>query len=131
MQHDPIVPLLEAQLPPYTDFPQPTTLWRLADAYFADINMYLPLLHRPSFERDVRAGLHLRDQRFGAVVLLVCANGARYADPHPHGSEPEPGAHWAEQVQAAPWAILARPTVHDLQACAVRRPTRPSRPARG
>jgi hypothetical protein len=40
----------------------------------------MPLLHRPSFERAINEGLHLQDDKFGANLLLVCANGARYSD---------------------------------------------------
>lgn len=40
----------------------------------------MPLLHRPTFERAIKEGLHLQDPKFGANVLLVCANGARFCD---------------------------------------------------
>lgn len=42
--------------------------------------MFTPLLHRPTFERSVREGLHKRDVDFGCVLLLVCALGSRYSD---------------------------------------------------
>jgi hypothetical protein len=40
--------------------------------------MYLPLLHRPTFQNA--SGLHRVYLSFGAVVLLVCALGAKYSD---------------------------------------------------
>ena len=54
----------------------------LVDCYFENLNLILPLLHRPSFMRSVAEGLHEVDQDFGATVLLVCAIGCRYTD-HP------------------------------------------------
>ena len=53
---------------------------RLIDEYFLHYNLYLPLLHRPTFESDIQKGLHLADEGFGAVVLLVCAIGSRFVD---------------------------------------------------
>ena len=58
--------------PVYRDFPPPDLLWKYVDAYFSKIHLYIPLLHRPTFEQDVKDNLHLRDPRFAAVVLLVC-----------------------------------------------------------
>ncbi|KAJ7278920.1 fungal-specific transcription factor domain-containing protein [Mycena rebaudengoi] len=70
-------------------FPPQPLLERLVDAYFTHMNVFLPLLHRPTFERAIREGLHLQGnagggtpggsgQTFGATVLLVCAIGSRY-----------------------------------------------------
>lgn len=56
----------------------------------------LPVLHRPSFDRDLKAELHKRDLSFARIYLLVCAIGARYtSDPRvalkfaKDGGEPE------------------------------------------
>ncbi|KAJ7051553.1 fungal-specific transcription factor domain-containing protein [Mycena amicta] len=63
-------------------FPPLTLMNELVDLYFAQVNMYLPLLHRPTFERGVRDGLFLRNDPFAATVLLVCAVASRWhADP--------------------------------------------------
>ena len=51
----------------------------LVELYFSDINILMPVLHRPSFEEDVRSNLHLRDRTFGSIVLLVCALGSRFS----------------------------------------------------
>jgi len=54
----------------------------LVNSYFDNLNIILPLLHRPSFMRSIAEGFHELDQNFGATVLLVCAIGCRYSD-HP------------------------------------------------
>ncbi|THU82328.1 hypothetical protein K435DRAFT_844426 [Dendrothele bispora CBS 962.96] len=62
-----------SSFPTYT-FPSPTHLRSLIITYFTQYNVYLPLLHRPTFERAVfEEELHLRDKTFGALVLVVCA----------------------------------------------------------
>jgi hypothetical protein len=54
---------------PYTfRFPSNTLLSTLIDLYFTRQNVYLPLLHRPTFERGVAEGLHLR---FVGVSFMV------------------------------------------------------------
>jgi len=52
----------------------------LVNLYFKHFNVELPLLHRPTFERELASDLHVRDGQFGATVLLVCALGAKYSD---------------------------------------------------
>ena len=42
--------------------------------------MFYPLLHRPIFERSVALQLHYTDDGFAAIVLLVCALGARHSN---------------------------------------------------
>ncbi|KAJ7576795.1 fungal-specific transcription factor domain-containing protein [Mycena floridula] len=61
-------------------FPDPDLMVTLIDAYFANVNILHPLLHRNTFERAVWAGLHLRDYYFGATLLTVCALGSRYCN---------------------------------------------------
>ncbi|KAK6977508.1 Zn(2)-C6 fungal-type domain-containing protein [Favolaschia claudopus] len=61
-------------------FPPPDLLADLTSCYFTHKNIYFPVLHRPTFERALASNLHLRDSAFGAVVLLVCAIGARFSD---------------------------------------------------
>jgi len=53
----------------------------LVNAYFEQVNVYCPLLHRPSFERSISENLHVKDSAFGALLLAVCAVGSRYAYP--------------------------------------------------
>jgi hypothetical protein len=108
-------------------FPPPQLLERLVDAYFTHMNIFLPLLHRPTFERGIREGMHLQGNvgepgGFGATVLLVCAIGSRYVQegysPAAHGVWYEGdgpadeilqlacGWEWFDQVCIHPFFIL-------------------------
>ena len=103
------------------DFPPPDVMAELADRYFAHLNAYLGLLHRPTFERDVQNGLHLRDRGFGSVVLLVCATGSAWAYGSLHAQPHKtPGWQWFDRVSSANFSLIARPRLYDVQACAVR-----------
>ena len=103
------------------DFPPPDVMAELADRYFAHLNAYLGLLHRPTFERDVQNGLHLRDRGFGSVVLLVCATGSAWAYGSLHAQPHKtPGWQWFDRVSSANFSVIARPRLYDVQACAVR-----------
>ncbi|KIY70480.1 hypothetical protein CYLTODRAFT_419710 [Cylindrobasidium torrendii FP15055 ss-10] len=62
--------------PEYT-FPDDDLIPKLLNAYFTHQNCFLPLLHKPTFDRAVAAQLHVYDHRFGAIVMMVCALGAR------------------------------------------------------
>ncbi|KAJ7633736.1 fungal-specific transcription factor domain-containing protein [Mycena rosella] len=89
--------------PPATNytFPDEDLLFSLVSLYFEN-NTFLPLLHRPSFERAVRHRSHRADEAMARTVLLVCALGARYStDPRVHLSSAgkAPGWQWFEQVQ--------------------------------
>ncbi len=123
-QHDSLNDALNKDGNPYHDWPPPELMDRLIDAYFTHINLYIPLLHRRTFEQSLKDGLHLRDRAFGAVALLVCAHGSRWVrDPRltVGGSVQVPGWQWFEQAEPARWNILERPQVENLQACVVRR----------
>lgn len=61
-------------------FPPADLMASLISLYFSEYNVFSPLLHRPTFERSIEIGLHLRDNKFASVVLLVCALGARASD---------------------------------------------------
>jgi hypothetical protein len=65
---------LALELPPKDLMPT------LLDEYFKNINRFFPILHRPLFEKQLEEGLHMREPNFLRVVLLVCANGARWCD---------------------------------------------------
>ncbi|KAJ8088280.1 Gypsy retrotransposon integrase-like protein 1 [Marasmius tenuissimus] len=102
-------------------FPEEGLLAELVDLYFREINLYLPLLHRPTFETLVADGLHLRDEVFGAVLLLVCAIGSRYSGDKRVFLEsdiPEPGLSagwkWFRQIEVVR-PIFKQNDVHDLQ----------------
>jgi len=53
---------------------------QLVDLYFNCHAIFFPLLHRPTFERELSEGMHLRDMEFRNLVLAVAALGSRYSD---------------------------------------------------
>lgn len=69
-----------------------------------------PILHRPSFERDAKAGLHRRDLNFGKLYLLVCAVGSRFStDPRVALRAPnEPGMDPEIQWRSAGWIFFSQ-----------------------
>ncbi|KAJ7645245.1 fungal-specific transcription factor domain-containing protein [Mycena polygramma] len=126
--------------PTYT-FPPPPLLAALIDLYFAHVNAFLPLLHRPTFDAAVRAGEHhAPGAGFAKVLLLVCAVGARYAiwgNAAPTGQRASEGIggqggqrgdggddadaaragwEWYDQVQLSGHLVRTHPTLCDLQA---------------
>nr|GAT53156.1 predicted protein [Mycena chlorophos] len=75
-------------------FPPPSLLAKLVDEYFAHVNVYIPLLHRPTFERLISGSEHFMNRKFAETVLLTCAVGARYCSnpevlDHTEGDEDE------------------------------------------
>ncbi|SJL11421.1 uncharacterized protein ARMOST_14824 [Armillaria ostoyae] len=102
-------------------FPPDDLLTDLLNLYFAYFHLYMPLLHEPSFRRSVASGLHIRDHRFGAVLLLVCAVAARYSnDPRiflEGASEHSCGWRWFVQTQGMPRSVFDSPSLYDLQHC--------------
>ena len=89
------------------------------------MNSFLPLLHRPIFEKSLTENLHLRDDGFGAVVLLVAAVGARFSDDLRvalPGTEAMHSAGWAwfNQVQMVRRSLFSPPSLYDLQIYCVR-----------
>ena len=108
-------------------FPDPDLLNELVDLYFSNVNILMPVLHRPTFEGDVRTGLHLRHPIFGCVVLLVCALGSRFCRdprvilPGDKGSLSS-GWRWFSQTRGLDDASLISPSshLHLLQSICVR-----------
>lgn len=96
----------------------------LTHLYFANVNLFMPLLHRPTFDHNIKVNLHQKDASFGRVVLLVCAVGARFSDDPRVLSE---GTHsrlssgwkWFNQVQHLEERLLAPPSLYDIQAYCV------------
>ncbi|KAF8604607.1 hypothetical protein BDV93DRAFT_522316 [Ceratobasidium sp. AG-I] len=93
----------------------------LIDLFFAHVNAFFPLLHRPLFESNIRDGLQYRDSAFACVLLLVCAVGSRWSDDRRVFLEQdEPLQHSAgwkffEQVQFLRRSLLTPPKLFDLQ----------------
>ncbi|KAE9405045.1 hypothetical protein BT96DRAFT_972838 [Gymnopus androsaceus JB14] len=89
--------LPEPENPTYV-FPQPDLLRDLLTLYFEKQHIILPVLHRQTFERQVYVDqLHLTDQRFGAVVLAVCALGSKFSD------DPRTLADGTKDLRSAGW----------------------------
>jgi hypothetical protein len=106
-------------LPEYT-FPELDLALQCIDLYFKHDNLYLPLLHRPIFDKSVQEGLYLRDKEFAPVFLLVCAVGARYSDDprvllDGFDSQHSSGWKWFSQVQKIQMSLITPPTLYDLQ----------------
>ena len=103
-------------------------LAELVEGYFFHFNIYTPLLHRPTFEANIRDGLHLRDEGFGSTVLLVCAIGGRFSSdarvlPPETKSWHWAGWPWFQRVRSNRKLIhLASPSLYDLQLCVVGTP---------
>ncbi|KAF8625237.1 hypothetical protein AX17_006903 [Amanita inopinata Kibby_2008] len=109
----------ETQRPTY-NFPPDDLVVMLIDLYFTNVNLYLPLLHRPTFDRSIAEGLHHTNEMFGATLLLVCAVGSRYSDDRRVLLDGEEsfnscGWKWFEQVQMVRRSLLAPPSLYDLQ----------------
>ncbi|KAJ6479942.1 hypothetical protein C8R47DRAFT_603302 [Mycena vitilis] len=97
-------------------WPSQVRMAELIDLYFLHQNMLLPLLHRPSFERDIADGLHSRNDSFAATVLLVCAIASRWAvDPNTAGLDLTCGWEYFDQVAAVGNHIFAQASLYDLQ----------------
>ncbi|KAJ4468800.1 fungal-specific transcription factor domain-containing protein [Lentinula aciculospora] len=103
-------------------FPENDLLCELVTLYFTRFQPYIPLLHRPTFERAVVEGLHLRNPAFGTVLLGVCAVASRFsADPRnlvdAEGAEHSRGWPWYKQTLPLKTSFANGPTLYDLQTC--------------
>ncbi|KAF9009902.1 hypothetical protein BDQ17DRAFT_1347114 [Cyathus striatus] len=75
-------------------FPQQDLMDELVNAYFEHVNLIMPLLHRPTFDRSVAQGLHLHDNGFGGCYSWI---------------------QWFNQVNVVKDKLLAVPNVYDIQ----------------
>ncbi|KAL1727146.1 fungal-specific transcription factor domain-containing protein [Schizophyllum commune] len=102
-------------------FPEADLLDKLAELYFEHINLYFPLLHRPTFIRLIEEGTYLRDRHFAYVLLLVLGLGSRYSD-DPRvlvdGTNDLHSAGWkyVSQVTQIRPAMAVRPSLYEVQA---------------
>lgn len=88
--------------------------------YFENVDIFLPLIHRPTFERSIEQGLHHTHEMFGATLLLVCAVGARFSSDVRVKLEGVEGYHsngweYFDQVQLIKKSLLDPPSLYDLQ----------------
>ncbi|KIK70176.1 hypothetical protein GYMLUDRAFT_213326 [Collybiopsis luxurians FD-317 M1] len=104
-------------------FPEDDLLRSLGNLYFLHVHPYFPILHRPSFEKAVFRGLHLRNRRFGNVVLGVCAIASRFSeDPRVLVESAQKnlrssGWRWFKQASPIRTPMVQSPTLEDLQSC--------------
>ncbi|KAJ4483215.1 fungal-specific transcription factor domain-containing protein [Lentinula aciculospora] len=108
----------EREAPRYI-FPHNDLMGSLISLYFAEVNIFLPIFHAPSFHYCVAQGLHLHDHNFGSTLLLVCAVASRYSNDPRVFSDPSSelscGWHYFDQVQMMRRSILEVPTLYELQ----------------
>ncbi|KAJ7598641.1 fungal-specific transcription factor domain-containing protein [Mycena floridula] len=65
---------------PIYHFPPDDLMMSLVDLYFRHINLIMPLLHRPTFDKLLARREHLdRSSKFGTVLSLVLAIGSRWS----------------------------------------------------
>ncbi|KAK0488743.1 fungal-specific transcription factor domain-containing protein [Armillaria novae-zelandiae] len=109
----------QAQYPDFT-FPEDDLLTSLVDLYFVEVNPFVPLLHRPTFEKSVEEKLYLEDKDFAMVLLLVCAVASKYTD-DPRvlsdgvTSKQSNGWKFFNQMLRSRKSLLSPPTLHALQ----------------
>ncbi|KAJ7505475.1 fungal-specific transcription factor domain-containing protein [Mycena galericulata] len=104
------------QIPHYV-YPPNDLIDSLLELYFTNVHPMYPLLHRPSFERSVEQNLHLKNPKFGAVLLAVLAVASRWSnDPRvlvDGKSSLSSGWKFVTQVQVA--GKHFDPTIYEVQ----------------
>ncbi|KAI4528611.1 hypothetical protein K525DRAFT_148198, partial [Schizophyllum commune Loenen D] len=106
------------------DFPEPDLLNHLVDQYLTRAHCVVPIVHRPTFLRNLREGLHHRDRGFACAILAICAVASRYSqDPRvllEGGDRLSAGWRWFSQIQRLPSPNLFRlATLHEVQCYAI------------
>jgi hypothetical protein len=95
----------------------------LVQAYFSRLNLITPLLHHPTFERALAEGAHHSDSGFCVILLLVCANGARFVDDDrvliDGTSRHSAGWKWFSQAHTLRRSLVMSSVIQDLQCCCV------------
>ncbi|KAK7050568.1 fungal-trans domain-containing protein [Favolaschia claudopus] len=103
-------------------FPPPDLLHHLIDLYFAQINIFIFVLHRPTFEKSLSDSLHLSNPDFGCIVLAVCALASKISDdsrvflPCEQG-ELSAGWEWFRQIQRPFDGPVKPASLFQLQLC--------------
>ncbi|KAK7008321.1 Zn(2)-C6 fungal-type domain-containing protein [Favolaschia claudopus] len=111
----PLTPWRESsQTYPALSLPDPHLLRTLLSLYFTHFNRFVPLLHRPTFERSIEDNMHFYRQDFAHTVLLVCALGSLHL-PKTERCQ-ELAWKWYDQVELCGSSLRCQPTIYDLQA---------------
>ncbi|KAJ7128289.1 fungal-specific transcription factor domain-containing protein [Mycena filopes] len=97
-------------------FPRADLIASLISHYFSNVNLYFPLLHRPTFDKSFAGEAHLHDDGFARILLLVCALGSLYSDDPavqmPSTPSNTAGWRWFDQVDLT---VRGQPTLYDIQ----------------
>ncbi|KAK0432790.1 fungal-specific transcription factor domain-containing protein [Armillaria borealis] len=100
-------------------FPDNDLITSLVAIYFETMNPILPILHRPTFVKNVADGLHLRDEIFAATLLFVLAVASRHSDDPRVLADPSSrlSAGWTflEFIPIAKKVLLRPPCLNDIQ----------------
>ncbi|KAJ8490019.1 hypothetical protein ONZ51_g2571 [Trametes cubensis] len=121
-------PWLERAFPDYifraSDFPPADLMHRLLESYFRHATGWMPLLHKPTFLKNIEDGLHLRSGGFGATVLLACALGSRQVVDDDRvlldkSDKRSAGWQWFQRVDDMHKSLLAPVHLYDLQISAM------------
>ncbi|KAK0185007.1 fungal-specific transcription factor domain-containing protein [Armillaria mellea] len=103
-------------------FPPDDLLWSLVDIYFERVNILVPLLHRPTFERLIGEKYHFKNHMMASLLLLVCAVSSRYSDDprvlfEGEESKQSSGWKWVHQVMDTRNCkpLVGAPSLYDLQ----------------
>ncbi|KAF7368555.1 Zn(2)-C6 fungal-type domain-containing protein [Mycena venus] len=100
-------------------FPEDQLMSSLVSLYFSNINVFLPLLHRPTFEASLNQQLHLHDRAFGTTLLLVCALGSLCLDGESAATNHDRenlAWRWYNQVELCGHSLRQIPSLYDIQA---------------
>ncbi|KAJ7671909.1 fungal-specific transcription factor domain-containing protein [Mycena rosella] len=104
------------QQPQYA-YPESDLVASLLDLYFTNVHPIIPVLHRPSFERSVEEGVHLKDLQFGRTLLVILGVASRYSDDPRVFVEGDAslsaGWKFVKQVQVV--RKFFEPTLYDVQ----------------
>ncbi|KAJ7435467.1 fungal-specific transcription factor domain-containing protein [Mycena galericulata] len=101
-------------------FPEYDLMISLVSLYFDNVNVFFPILHRPTYTKAVATDTHIRDDGFAGTLLLVCALGSCYSDdPRLHlpaaTTCATAGWKWFDQVRLAGQPLYGQVNLYDLQ----------------
>ncbi|KIK55563.1 hypothetical protein GYMLUDRAFT_230895 [Collybiopsis luxurians FD-317 M1] len=110
---------------PHYMFPEDDLLGQLVSIFFSRIHTHFPLLHGPTFRKQVfQDKLHLKDPQFGATVLAVCSLASRHcSDPRVlvDGIQSRRSAGWKyfQQIRLGRSSYVHPASLFEVQLCAL------------
>ncbi|KAF8193850.1 fungal-specific transcription factor domain-containing protein [Mycena galopus ATCC 62051] len=102
----------------HLSFPDSSLIRCLISLYFENFNLFVPVLHRPTFEDALTRRLHTHQEDFASTLLLVCALGILYLTDPGMSDQARHNLAWGwyDQVQLCGHSLSRQPTTYDLQA---------------